>query len=249
MTRNIVPTTGRLHGGVFGGGYGGALYPFGGGVIPTGSGITPFGGALYPFGGAAISTSGMGRALYSRPKPYSDDLRKVYMLPTRYQLYGGGVLDSFKSGAKRLMSKGKDLFSSAAKKAKTKGISMGREMGSQALGMAEKEAGKRLRDLTISAKHKTSGIPGAKAGIDFLSGKASTGLSKGSSRLRQVAGMGSGVASEAGTLTQKQINALTMKKGAVATQEVAPTMDTHEVRLLRNVVEGKRIVGRGLKKM
>jgi hypothetical protein len=164
-------------------------------------------------------------------------------------MYGGGVLDSFKAGAKRLVSKGKDLFSSAAKKAKTKGLQMGKELGKQALDMGEKEASKRLRDLTITAKHKTSGIPGAKAGIDMLSSQGSSALSKGSSKLRSVAGFGSGVASEAGQLTQKQVRALTMKKGAVATQEVAPQFDTHEVRLLKNVVEGKRIVGRGLKKM
>lgn len=244
-----MPTTGRLHGGVFGG----SLSPMGGaygfGVIPTGGALYPFGGALYPFGGNVISTTGMGRELYSRPKPYNEELRHVYAMPTRYQLYGGGLVDTFKAGAKRLLSQGKDMLSSAAKKAKSRGIKMGREMGSQALGMAEKEAGKKLRDLTISAKHKTSGIPGAKAGIDLLSGKASTGISQGSSKLRSIAGFGSGVASENGQLTQKQVRALTMKKGAVATQEVAPTMDTHEVRLLRNVVEGKRIVGRGLKKM
>jgi hypothetical protein len=253
QARNIVPTTGRLHGGVFGGGYGGAM---GFGVIPTGSGMTPLGRGLYPFGsglyafgGAAISTTGMGRALYSRPKPYSSELRRVYMMPTRYQMYGGGVLDSFKAGAKRLVSKGKDLFSSAAKKAKTKGLQLGKDIGKQALDMGEKEAGKRLRDLTITAKHKTSGIPGAKAGIDMLSSQGSSALSKGSSKLRSVAGFGSGVASEAGRLTDKQVRALTMQKGAAAMSEVAPSFDQHEVRLLRNVVEGKRIVGRGLKKM
>lgn len=250
--RNAVPTTGRLHGGVFGMGYGGALYPFGGASYPFGGalgfGVIPAGGADSPFGGAMVSTTGMGRQLFSRPKPYIDDLRRVYMLPTRYQLYGGGVLDSFKAGAKRLMKSGKEMFSSAVKKAIPQAKQMGRQLGSQALDTAEKELGRQLRDLTITAKHKV-GSKAGRAAIDQLSSLGSTQLSRGSQAIRKVAGMGSGVASEAGQLSAKQVRALTQPKGAVASQEVAPTMDTHEVRLMRNIVEGKRIVGRGLKKM
>jgi hypothetical protein len=170
------------------------------------------------------------------------------MLPSRYQVYGGGVVDAFKAGVKRLARSGKDLFSSAAKKAMPGLKRAGRQMGSQALDIAEKEASRQLRDLTISAKHKVGSRAG-RAAIDQLSMAGTKQLARGSQALRKVAGMGSGVASEAGQLTARQVKALTQQKGAVASQEVAPTMDTHEVRLLRNVVEGKRIVGRGLKKM
>jgi hypothetical protein len=205
--------------------FGGALYPFGG----------MEGGALYPFGGA-IGPMGSGLRPFGKSMPYRENLGKVYAMPTRFQMYGGGILSGIKSGLVRV---GK----AALKKAGSTAKSAAKELGKMALDEGTKLATSKITDAKRIASVKANRLPASMRGP----AKKAIGAIADSAK-SSVAGLaGGGTASELNPLKSGQIR--TIERAAAMGLEKAPALDRHEITFARNIVQGKRIAGRGLKKM
>jgi ribosomal protein S20 len=195
------------------------ISPLGGMVTVVGGGITPLGGSLYPLGGARF-----GRMLM-RP---SMGINEIMRLPISQQMYGNGIVDSFKSAARSISKKVPSSLKSAASSAISSAVK-------SATPMVEAQIQKGISKLPSAAQ------PFAQMGVEVGKQQAKKGVA----RARSAIGMGT---SELGALSAGQLNMLA-QEAAKGTRR-APIMDRHQFSVLRNVVSTKAATrGSGIKKL
>ena len=188
-----------------------------------GAGVTPYGGGIYQYG-AGIYQYGAGITSYG-------GLRRMG---------GSAIGDFFKKGVKKVkgyfQKEGPSIAKSLASKAASaatdyaqgKSIKdIGKSLGSQALDKATSTAMSRVPDALK---------PFAETGIKTARAKTGLGMRGGTAPLRPAKG----------ELSSSQLKYLKQRADR-RPNDAAPVFDRHELQMFGNIIQGKQIIGSGMK--
>jgi len=195
-----------------------------------GAGVTPYGGGIYQYG-AGVTPYGGGIYQYGAgANPYGK-LRRMG---------GSAIGDFFKKGVKKVKGyfkkEGPGIAKSLASKAASaatdyaqgKSIKdIGKSLGSQALDKATSAAMSRVPDALK---------PFAETGIKTARTKTGLGMRGGTSPLRPAKG----------ELSSGQLKYLKQRADRKP-NDAAPVFDRHELQMFGNIIQGKQIIGSGMK--
>ncbi len=205
----------------------------GAGIYQYGAGVTSYGGGIYQYGAGVTPYGGMCMTGYGRILSSAVPLRRMG---------GSGIKDFFKKGVKKIKSYfkkegpaiAKSLASTAASAAMdySQGKSIkdiGKSLGTQALDKASAAAMSRVPEQFK---------PVAEAGIKKARSKTGLGTSQygGTSPLRPAKG-------ELSSGQLKYLKARADRKP----NDSAPVFDRHELQMFGNIIQGKQIIGSGMK--
>ena len=208
----------RTGGGIYQ--YGAGIYQYGAGTTPYGGGIMQYGSGVTPYGGASMKAV----------------LAKV---PLR-RMGGAGITDLFKKGIKNV----KKYF-------KKEGPGLAKAAASIASSaVSDAVSGKSLKDVGKSVGSQVGSIAREKALAvvpESYRGIAEKGLDKGVAYAKKKVGGNAPLRAAKGELTPAQLGYL-KKRAERSPNDAAPVFDRHELRMMSNIIEGKQILGSGMKR-
>lgn len=198
--------------------YGAGIYQYGAGITSYGGGVTAYGGGITPYGG----------------------LRKLLVGTPLRRMGGSGIGDLFKKGVKAV----KKYF-------KKEGPGLAKAAASIASSaVSDAVSGKSLKDVGMSVGKQVGSIAREKAlGIvpEQYRGIAEKGIEKGVSLTKKKIGGNAPLRAAKGELTAAQLGYL-KKRAERSPMDAAPVFDRHELRMMSNIIEGKQIIGSGMKR-
>jgi len=209
------------------------------GLRRTGSGIYQYGAGVYQYG-SGVGQYGSGVTPYGGMQPFGGIRRLLVGMPLR-RMGGSGIGDLFKKGVKSVKSYFKKEAPGLAKAAASIASTAASDLAS----------GKSLRDVGKSAASQAGTIAREKAlGAvpEQYRGYAEAGLNKGVSFIKSKRGGNAPLRAAKGELSAAQLGYL-KKRAERLPNDAAPVFDRHELRMMSNIIEGKQIIGSGMKRL